>query len=42
MLRSATGAIPSEEALGESGELALPILNEVALGHEVVELLPLL
>lgn len=36
------GDVPSQEALGERGELAFPILNEVSLGHEVVELLPLL
>lgn len=34
--------LPSQEALRESGELAFPVLDEVALGHEVVELLSLL
>lgn len=34
--------LPSQEALGEGGELAFPVLDEVTLGHEVVELLPLL
>lgn len=34
--------LPSQEALRESGELAFPVLDEVALGHEVVELLALL
>lgn len=33
--------LPSQEALRESGELAFPVLDEVALGHEVVELLAL-
>lgn len=36
------GVLPSQETLGEGGELAFPILNEVTLGHEVVELLSLL
>lgn len=34
--------LPSQEALRESGEFAFPVLDEVALGHEVVELLALL
>lgn len=34
--------LPSQEALREGGELAFPVLDEVALGHELVELLPLL
>lgn len=42
MSRSAAGALPSQEALGEGGELAFPVLDEVTLGHEVVELLALL
>lgn len=42
MSRSAAGALPSQEALGKGGELAFPVLNEVTLGHEVVELLTLL
>lgn len=40
--RSAAGILPSQEALGEGGELAFPVLDEVTLGHEVVELLSLL
>lgn len=42
MSRLVARLLPSQEALGEVGELAFPILNEVALGHEVVELLSLL
>lgn len=34
--------LPSQEALREGGELAFPVLDEVALGHELIELLPLL
>lgn len=34
--------LPSQETLGEVGELAFPVLYEVSLGHEVVKLLPLL
>ena len=34
--------LPSQEALGEGGELAFAVLNEVTLGHEAVELLSLL
>lgn len=40
--RLAARILPPQEALGEGGELALPVLNEVTLGHEVVELLSLL
>lgn len=39
---SAARSLPSQEALGKRGELAFPVLNEGALGHEAVELLPLL
>lgn len=39
---SAARSLPPEEALGKRGELAFPVLNEGALGHEAVELLPLL
>lgn len=41
-LSRAARLLPSKEALGEGGELAFPVFNEVALGHEVVELLSLL
>lgn len=39
---SAARSLPPQEALGKRGELAFPVLNEDALGHEAVELLPLL
>lgn len=35
-------ALPSQKTLGKGGELAFPILYEVPLGHEVVELLSFL
>lgn len=35
--------LPAKEALGEGGELALAVLDEMALlAHELVKLLPLL
>lgn len=42
MSRLAGRLLPSQEALGKGGKLAFPVLNEVALGHEMVELLSLL
>lgn len=40
--RLAARPLPPQEALGKGGELAFPVLNEVALGHELIELLSLL